>query len=180
MRPLYVLTPLMLAGLLVMAGCARLNPFKRGDQTPTNGLCVGTPAPEIDALDFDGKRIKLSDQRGKVVAVVFWASWCHYCKPMIPQERALVERYRGKPFVLIGVNNDENHDEARRVMAAERMTWPIIKTTGTKDPINQRWKVEGWPAVYVIDANGIIRYIGVRGPALDNAIDTLLTETAKR
>ena len=163
-----------------MAGCARLNPFLRGDQTLAKGPCVGAPAPEFEGQDFDGKRIKLSEQRGKVVAVVFWATWCPPCRAMIPHERELVERYRGKPFVLIGVNNDENHDAARKMIAAERMTWPICKTTGTHDPINQRWKVESWPTVYVLDANGIIRYSGVRGPALDNAINRLLEETAKR
>ena len=78
------------------------------------------PAPEIDGVDFDGKRLKLSDQHGKVVAVVFWASWCGPCRAMIPHERELVERFRGKPFVMVGVNNDDNHDAARKVIAAEK------------------------------------------------------------
>jgi thiol-disulfide isomerase/thioredoxin len=180
MRSLYVLANLALVSLLLIAGCARLNPFKRGDQTLAKGPCVGTPAPEIDAQDFDGKRIKLSDYRGKVVAVVFWASWCPPCVAMIPHERELVERHRGKPFVLIGVNNDENYDAARKIIAAERMTWPICKTGGTRDPINERWNVQSWPTVYVIDVNGIVRYTGVRGPTLENAIESLLAETAKR
>ena len=122
MRPIFGLTYLALAGLLLMAGCAKLNPFKRAESTLTKGPRVGAPAPEIDAQDFDGRPIKLSDQRGKVVAVVFWATWCPPCRAMIPHEREMVERFRDKPFVLIGVNNDDNHDAARKMMVSHCLT----------------------------------------------------------
>ena len=182
MRPILGLAILLLGGLLLMAGCAKLNPFRRADSSVAGakGPCVGAPAPEIDAQDFDGRRIKLSDQRGKVVAVVFWATWCPPCRAMIPHERELVEHFRGKPFVLIGVNNDDNHDATRKMIAAEKMTWPICKTSGPRDPINQLWKVDALPRIYVIDVNGIIRYSGVRGPDLEHAIETLLAEAEKK
>ena len=63
-------------------------------------------APDIEGDDFDGTRFKLSDYRGKVVAVSFWASWCKPCRELIPHERAIVERFQGRNFVLLGVNID--------------------------------------------------------------------------
>jgi thiol-disulfide isomerase/thioredoxin len=166
---------LLLGSALLAGGCKGLDLFS-GPFTLAKGSRVGYPAPELDGEDFDGKRVKLSDYRGKVVAVVFWASWCSPCRAMIPHERDMVERFRDKPFVLLGVNNDDNHAAARAVIAAEKMTWPICKTNGPKDAINQRWRVEAWPTVYVIDAKGVIRYYGVRGPQLEAAIETLLAE----
>src|SRR4051812_36117989 len=104
------LAHLMLAGLLFCGGCARLNPFKHGDTTVANGLSPGTPAPELVGEDFSGNRVNLADHRGKVVVVVFWASWCPPCRAMIPHERALAERHSNDSFILIGVNNDQNPD----------------------------------------------------------------------
>ena len=98
---------------------------------------------------------------------------------MIPHERDLVERHRGQPFALLSVNNDEDHDAAREVIASQRMSWPNWKTSGTHDPICRNWHVTNWPSIYVLDANGVIRYTNVRGAALENAVATLLAETAK-
>ena len=85
---------------------------------------VGKPAPEIDGVDFHGMPLKLSDYQGKVVVVVFWGSWCGPCMALVPHERELVERLKGQPFALLGVDCEEDKDTARGVMARERMTWP--------------------------------------------------------
>ena len=114
------------------------------------------PAPEIDGVDFDGNPVKLSDYRGKTVAVVFWASWCPPCCAMIPHERKIVERYRDKPFAMIGVNLDRNPGKAREIMLAQNMTWPIVKGAGC-DAISQAYGISSIPAVFVIDADGILR-----------------------
>jgi thiol-disulfide isomerase/thioredoxin len=75
-------------------------------------------------VDFDGKPLKLSDYKGKVVMLVFWGSWCGPCMAKVPRERELVERLKGEPFALLGVDCENNKDTARGVMARERMTWP--------------------------------------------------------
>src|ERR1043165_2463448 len=121
MRPVLGFSWLAFCGLLLVPGCARLNPFKQSE-TASDGLRVGTRAPDFEAEDFNGKRIRLSDYRGKVVALVFWASWCPPCRAMIPHERELVERFHDAAFVMIGVNNDTDHQAAQKVIAAERMT----------------------------------------------------------
>ena len=78
-----------------------------------HNLAVGKPAPEIDGVDLDGKPMKLSDYRGKVVVVVFWGSWCGPCMAEVPHERELVERLKGKPFALLGVDCEEDQQVAR-------------------------------------------------------------------
>ena len=123
--------------------------------------------------------MKLSDYQGKVVVLVFWFSRCGPCKAMIPHERELAERHRGKPFALLAVNNDENADDARELIVSKKMTWPVWKTTGYFDPIAKSWGVSSWPAIFVIDASGVVRHVGVRGAELDAAVDALLAETTK-
>jgi Redoxin len=67
---------------------------------------VGQLAPDANLTDTNGKKLKLSDLRGKVVVLTFWASWCPICNGMIPQERELVKRLKDKPFVLVSVSAD--------------------------------------------------------------------------
>lgn len=181
MRPIAVLAPILIGCTLLTTGCAKLNFWKRAESSKTlsRGPCVGTVAPEIEGEDFDGNHVKLSDYRGKVVVVAFWASWCKPCRDMIPHERALVERYAGKPFVMLGVNNDENPNAARKVIASEGMCWPSCQTGGSENEINERWNIEYLPSLYVIDGAGVVRYARVTGASLDRAVDTLLAEAER-
>ena len=75
---------------------------------------VGAPAPEIDGEDLDGKPMKLSDYRGKVVVLGFWESAAPPCMAMVRRERTLADRLKDRPFVLLGVNADEDRDRPRR------------------------------------------------------------------
>jgi AhpC/TSA family len=75
---------------------------------------VGKRAPEIEGQDLDGKKLKLSNFKGKVVVLVSWATWCAPCMAMVPHERELVKRLDGKPFALLGVNCDGDREKARR------------------------------------------------------------------
>ena len=76
-------------------------------------LAVGRPAPEIKGADVDGKRLKLSDYQGKVVVLVFWGSWCGPCMGQVLHERELVERLKGQPFALLGVDCEPDKDTAQ-------------------------------------------------------------------
>ncbi len=119
-------------------------------------LRVGLPAPEIADEDLDGARFKLSDYRGKVVLLVFWGTWCGPCMAAVPRERALVEKFQGRPFAIVGVNSDSNKDRARRAIAQEHMTWRSF-WNGDDNHISKAWNVKGWPTVYLIDHRGVIR-----------------------
>jgi len=95
---------------------------------------------------------------------------------MYPHERSLVKRLANQPFALIGVNSDRDKAKLKTRMRQENITWRSFWNgpLGTGGPISRAWKVRGWPTIYVIDADGIIRYKNVRGAQLDEAVDSLL------
>jgi hypothetical protein len=100
---------------------------------------------------------------------------------MYPHERSLVKRLAGQPFALLGINSDRNRDELKKVLVQEQITWRSFWNGGsTGGPISSTWGVRSWPTIYVLDADGRIRYQNVRGEAMDQAVDTLLTELEKK
>jgi thiol-disulfide isomerase/thioredoxin len=141
------------------------------------GLAIGKTAPEITGEDLNGRPMKLSDFRGKVVVLDFWGDWCGPCRAMYPHERSLVKRLDGKPFALLGINSDSDSLKLRARMKEENVTWPFWRDGGsTQGPIATAWNIHGWPTIYVLDHKGVIRYKGVRGEAMDKAVNTLLHE----
>jgi thiol-disulfide isomerase/thioredoxin len=145
-----------------------------------HNLRIGKMAPDIEAKDLDGASFKLSDYRGRVTVLVFWASWCGPCMAMVPDERRLVDRMKNQSFVLIGVNGDPRLDDAKRAVAKESMVWRSFwnGTNGPVGPISHAWNVRGWPTIYVLDGKGVIREKNVRGEKLDKAVDLLIKEQA--
>ncbi|MFL5342154.1 MAG: redoxin domain-containing protein, partial [Gemmataceae bacterium] len=146
-------------------------------------LSVGRPAREIEGVDLDGKAFKLSDYRGQVVLLDFWANWCGFCRQMFPAEKALVERQRGRPFALLGVNCDEDKASALRAVTQEKLNWRSwFDVSGGK--IGTVWQVDSFPRIFLIDHRGVIRkkWEGFT-PAveIDAAVEELLkqVETAK-
>ncbi len=146
-----------------------------------HNLTVGKPAPEIVGVGLDGKPRKLSDYRGKVVALAFWGTWCGPCMREIPSERELVERLKGKPFVMLGVNCDGDKPAALKAIQDERITWPNWHDgePGT-GPIVRRYHVTSYPTVFVIDAKGIIHSKNSFGKFLGQSVDDLLKELEAR
>jgi hypothetical protein len=99
---------------------------------------------------------------------------------MYPHERSLVERMKGRPFVLIGVNSDAK-ERAKQAVEENQLSWRSFwDGASTHGPITTQWNVTGWPTVYVLDHKGVIRCKGVRGEGLDKAIDLLVAEAEAR
>ncbi len=100
---------------------------------------------------------------------------------MYPHERSLVKKYAGRPFVLIGVNSDADREKLKKRIREERITWrSFFDGGGTGGPIASRWNVQGWPTIYLIDAEGRIRFRDLRGKALDEAIEKLVREAERK
>ncbi len=97
---------------------------------------------------------------------------------MYPHERSLVERMAGRPFALIGVNSDEDLEKLRPRLKEEEITWRSFwcGPEATSGPIPSLWNVRGWPTIYIIDANGVIRDKDKRGEKLDEVLDKLVAE----
>ncbi len=140
-------------------------------------LKIGKIAPEINSTDIDGQPLKLSDSHGKVTVLVFWGSWCGPYMGLVPHEKELVERMRGKPFAMVSVNCGDSRDRAQDTRKVKEMTWPCWWDGGTTDGLIQAtYNVPHYPRIFVIDAKGVIRNIDVRHKELDKAIDKLLEE----
>jgi len=141
-------------------------------------LSIGKKAPEIVSEDLDGKKVKLSDLRGKVVVLDIWATWCPPCRAMIPHEKKLVERLEGKPFTLVSVSADAKKDTVVDFIKKTPMPWTHW-WNGATGGIVEAWDVEYYPTIYVLDHKGVIRYKDVREKEMDEAVDTLLKEMDK-
>jgi hypothetical protein len=99
---------------------------------------------------------------------------------MYPHERSLVKRLQDKPFALLGINSDQKREALKPVLEKEHITWRSWFDGGsTNGPIASKWNVSGWPTIYVLDHNGVIRYKNVREHAMDVAVDDLLKEAEK-
>ncbi|MBI3268197.1 MAG: TlpA family protein disulfide reductase [Planctomycetes bacterium] len=96
---------------------------------------------------------------------------------MYPHERSLVQRLASAPFALVGMNSDKSPEVFAAAAAREQLTWPcFFDGGGTDGPIATRWGVRGWPTIFVLDADGVIRYRDVRDEELARAVDALLAE----
>ena len=138
-------------------------------------LFVGATLPDLKSEDLDGKAVKLSDYKGKVVVLDIWATWCPPCRAMIPHERELVKRLKDKPFALISVSFDDEKETLTKFLEKEPMPW-VHWYNGRKGQIGEQLNIRFFPTIFVLDAKGVIRYKGVRGEAMDKAVDTLLAE----
>jgi hypothetical protein len=96
---------------------------------------------------------------------------------MYPHGRSLVERLKGKPFALLGINSDDTRDEARQAIDKHQLAWRSWWDGGTTGgPIQTAYDIAHWPTIFVLDPRGVIRHIDVRGEELDKAVDALLAE----
>jgi thiol-disulfide isomerase/thioredoxin len=160
-----------------------LGQFAEGLLDEIRNLAIGKPSPEIDGIDLDGQPLTLSNFRGKVVLLVFWGSWCGPCVADIPHERELVERLKGRPFVLLGVDCDEDPAAGRKIIESKNVNWHNwYEPFGNESdgPLFERFHIRHFPSTFVLDAEGIIRAKNARGQGLDAVVEKLLSELDSR
>jgi thiol-disulfide isomerase/thioredoxin len=123
-------------------------------QSPETGLlAIGTDAPEWELRDADGKVHKLSDYKGKLVLMDFWATWCGPCKLAMPGVQRLHEAHK-EHLVVFGINFAESGDP-KAYMEKKGFTYGLLLKAET---VAQEYKVSGIPAFYLIDTEGKVLY----------------------
>ena len=135
-----VVVCLMLMGIWGMAGRPPL---------------VGSPAPEIVLKDLQGREVKLSDLRGKVVLLNFWATWCKPCKEEMPAMQAAYDKFRGEGFVVLAVNELEDAEKVIEHIRSHGHTFLVMMDHDNR--VANRYGVVGLPASFLIDQQGIVR-----------------------
>lgn len=132
---------------------------------------VGRAAPDFLLRTPDGDALRFSDLRGQPVVVNFWASWCGPCRKEMPDIVRAYEERRADGLVVVGVNLQENPEQVRAFAEEFGMTFPIvIDRTGQ---VGDAWRiggpVEGIPATYFIDGDGVVR-ARVFGPLTEESL----------
>jgi thiol-disulfide isomerase/thioredoxin len=140
---------------------------------------LGSPAPELDLELLAGGRQKLSDLKGRVVVLDFWATWCGPCLAAMPKLQALSERFKDKPVTVLGVNTEPqlSREAIQRVLEGKQVTFGQM--LGATPEMQEPFRVMGIPHLVVIDQQGVVRDIHVgASPELEQRltkqIETLL------
>jgi peroxiredoxin len=138
-------------------------------------------APEISGTTLAGKEMKLSDHRGKVVLLAFWAHTFGSNEKLLDAQKRLLPRLEGKSFVMLGVNADGDRKAAKASDKAG-LTWPSWADGGTGGPVATRWDVTAFPTIFVLDHKGVVRHVFYGWPEdakLDEAIAELVKKAGK-
>jgi thiol-disulfide isomerase/thioredoxin len=113
-------------------------------------------APDVDMRDGEGRRVRLSDFKGKVVLVELWASWCPSCKVSFPAIDALYREYRSRGVEIIAVNVDQRRRDADTYLKAHPHEKLIVFDPRAR--VLQAFGAPGVPSSYLIDRQGTIRF----------------------
>jgi peroxiredoxin len=130
--------------------------------TTASGTAGARVAPQAAAPDFtlrqiDGPNLRLGEQRGRVVMVNFWATWCGPCRIELPQLAKLHDRYRGSGFLLLAVNIDEDPNAARALAGKLGLKFPVLLDTDKK--VVGAYDLNAMPATVLIDKDGRVRHL---------------------
>ncbi len=147
-----------------------------GDVEKYGKTMIGSKAPDIAQTDPDGNQRKLSDVKGKVILVDFWASWCGPCRRENPRVVKLYQQYKDKGFEIFSVSLDKSKDKWLQAIQADNLTWDnhVSDLQGWQNGAAQNYGVSSIPFTLLLDEEGRIIAKNVRGPALDAKLKELL------
>ena len=137
---------------------------------------VGDAAPEIEMADPDGNVRRLSDLRGKVVLIDFWASWCGPCRRENPNVVRAYEQFQSKGFEVFSVSLDQNADRWKAAIAQDGLIWPnhVCDLKGWQNEASRAYGVSSIPHALLVDQEGTIVATHLRGAALTGQLNQLL------
>ena len=130
--------------------------------------------PDFETKDIAGKAVKLSDLKGKVVLLDFWATWCPPCRVEIPNLLGIFRQFKNRDFVLISVSLDRDLQAARKFVKDKEMDWVHIIDMEAGREIATLYQVEYIPSTFIIGRKGNIEARQLRGDELKDKIASLL------
>jgi peroxiredoxin len=144
MRPLAVLLVLM---VLTVAG----------GEAAAALPAIGAAAPDFASKSDSGRNVRLSELRGQVVLINFWASWCNPCRQELPLLNKIYVQYRAAGFMLLAVNLDDNRKDAEGMLKRLDLRFPTLFDANKN--VAKLYGVDTMPATLVIDRDGRVRYV---------------------
>jgi peroxiredoxin len=167
----------LLCALLLAVACAALpgaRPEVSGDREV--GIAEGQLAPDFELQDLQGRTIRLSDYRGQVVLVNFWATWCGYCRTEFPEIQRAYERNQEAGLIVLAVNVQDRRESVEAYAQELGLTFPVLL-----DPLGRTsgsYRARGLPTSYFIDPEGLIVRKQV-GPVDEAMIEGVLREAGE-
>lgn len=132
---------------------------------------LGTEPKPIGVADTAGKTIDLAEYKGKVVLLDFWATWCGPCVAELPNVLTAYEKYHDRGFEIVGISLDQDRAALDKFLADRGMTWrQQFDGLGWKNEVAVAWGVQSIPATYLIDPDGKIAAVGLRGEQLEQKL----------
>jgi len=125
--------------------------------TAAPAIAPSTTAPDFTLHTMNGPNLRLAEQRGRVVMVNFWATWCGPCREEMPQLNRLYQKYRSAGFVLLGVNVDDDTRKAADVAGKLGVTFPVL--LDTDKAVSKLYDLSTMPSTVLIDRDGKVRYV---------------------
>ncbi len=125
--------------------------------SPLHAASVQGKAPNFTLKSNSGKNVKLSELRGQVVLLNFWASWCGPCRQEMPLLEKMQRRYSSLGFTILGVNVEEDPRKAKTLLKDISVSFPIL--FDTRNTVSKQYKVSAMPSTVMIDRNGNMRYL---------------------
>jgi peroxiredoxin len=139
----------LLIGLAGLAGLAA--------SVTMAAVTPSAPAPDFTLHALGGSNMRLQEQRGRVVMLNFWATWCAPCRQEMPQLSRLYDRYRASGFVLLGVNIDDDVGRASDVATKLGLKFPVL--LDTDKAVSRLYDLSSMPTTVLIDRDGRVRYL---------------------
>jgi thiol-disulfide isomerase/thioredoxin len=135
---------------------------------PSEGVQVGSPAPDFQLPDLSGNKVSLGQFKGKVVILDFWATWCGPCRMSMPMLEKIQQQY-GDRLALIAVNLEETPDVVRRYMQRQQMrSRVVLDEEGTTA---RAYRAESIPMQVLLDKDGVVRHIQIGfSPAVESRL----------
>jgi thiol-disulfide isomerase/thioredoxin len=135
---------------------------------------MGQKSPDIKLNDQTGQSISLYDSlvnKGKVVLIDFWASWCGPCRRNNPKLVKLYKKYKDKGFEILGISIDGSSMAWKAAIKKDKLSWTQVISQGDwNSPMVSKWNLQGIPTAYLLNKAGEVVAIDLEGKALENAI----------
>ena len=152
-----LLQVLLMMGSVFTAATFSAQALAQEERRGTENLPLHEVTPDFTLKALDGKNLKLSEQRGDVIVIIFWASWCNTCRQVLPVFNALYRNYKDAGLVVFGITVDDDPIRARQAAEQLKLTYPILMDS--KRSVSEAYRLENTPTLFFIARDGTLRTV---------------------